>query len=282
MQVDPQRLADHLAGLYIRGAKGIETVLLRDRFTCVARTMDSSLLVAAPELEGVEPLPQEVGVDLRTLIGTLWLPEFGERREGKWVGLPTDLSVTSGRLVIKTQESSGWIHRLFLVQSSTVESHVDLTVAQRLFSQVPDGPGMLLNMSRTGVFSEDAWQWIQIDDAAVRPAELTKTIPALAELLRAREVILKVGPKGGIFYIERPDDINGDATYIAEIHHHLTAEQPYKLTFDVRPLVDVLGKLRHATEPRIHLAGPRKPVLFTTDTGFRYLLRSHEVLRTLP
>ena len=275
MQVDPQRLANHLARLHFRDKnKGIQTVLLRDRFACVARTMDSSLIVSAPGLEGVEPLPREIGVDLPILIGSLRLPMHRERDEKfEWVGIPTDLSLTPERLLLRVSDSTV---RLILVHPSTVESQVDPEVAEELFSQGPDRQGVPLHVLP---WFEEARQWIKEEGL---PEELTKTVPAMAALLKAQTVILEFGPQGGRFLIYGGGKSKSPGIDLAKIPHHLSVKRDYSLNFDVQPLVSLLLKLgRGVPRPRIHLLGPRSPVLFTTGDGYRYLLFPREARRTL-
>lgn len=282
MEVDPQRLADHLERLDFRETKeGIQRVLLRDRFACVARTMDSTLIVAAPALEGVEPLPKEIGMDLHPLIGSLRLLMFRERDyKGKWlVGRPADLSLTSERLVLKgVLKGQAVTMKLRRVPPSLVESQVDPEVAEELFRRVPDGPGVPLALTE---WLEDARQWLEEGDFRLPREEWTEIVPLLAAIHRACKVVLEVGPKGGHFIIAGGRAFKPAGVSVAKIGHYLTAEKPYKLTFTVQPLANLLHKLRHAPDPRIHLAGPRKPVLFTTGDGFKYLLSARLARRTL-
>ena len=70
MLIDREKLIKHLNRIYCNGQIG-ELVLQPD-FGARAITVDQTLLVVAPELEGVEPLSAEVGVmDLKLLIRSL-------------------------------------------------------------------------------------------------------------------------------------------------------------------------------------------------------------------
>ncbi len=76
MQVDPQRVADHLTRLYMPGGPEnaqVRHVVLRGHFECAAKSADGSLVVTIPPLADVPSLPEEVGIDLRSLIGSLRL-----------------------------------------------------------------------------------------------------------------------------------------------------------------------------------------------------------------
>lgn len=291
MQVDSQRLANHLARLHFPGPQGIKTVVLRGRYASAAHTLDHHLVVVAPPLEGVEPPAEEIGVDLDKLIRSLRLPMFCEYDRSKRVrvSLPTDLSVTPEHLVLRG--SADATVKLRLARPSTVESQMSQADAEALFAafEIPGGAGSDAGPEVPPAVDSPAvvkaWaaqirEWKEEEEVPRTP--LIEATPVVAAVLHAKKVVLSLGRTGGRIYIrgKKKGQPGGDVD-LAELPYAGTVKKPYQLTFAAEPLLPLLVKLQDAPEPHIHLFGPRRPVVFTTGDGFRYLLASREARRTL-
>lgn len=264
MEIDPACVAAHLRKVHF---PSIPTVVLRDQFIVIAQNHDHNLLVATPPLEGVEPLPDEVGVNLRHLIFTLRQLKF------------TSVSVTPGRLLLEkpTKPHEGTVS-LVRLRPEAVESRVEPALAEEMFAECAGAPGMpLASLSAAEQWAE---QWPEADQKYFPeppPGEpVSPVVVTAATGVEADSVVLEVGPEGGQFVLSGKDFM-----WLMKMPHRLRTAEAYTLTFDVHPLVDVIKKLGRASGACIHLGGPRKPVLFTTADGFRYLVVPREAWRTL-
>jgi hypothetical protein len=280
MRINPRDLARHLSRIRIPGPpeKEIRKVTLGGRFESTTATRDASLVVIAPPLAGVEELPEEVAVDLETLIGTLRTSLFyrkeivpglgGEKR----IPLPVDLVLTDERLLLSAEESeSGGV--VELLRFTNADHDIMSKYAAKVIVRVEEGAE---SASLDFAPAED-WTGLPAPGAEGEAKKWTEQAGKTVGASRARAVILQCGRKEASLSGPIGDEEEGEF----RIPIPLRSEKPYKLTFPSRSVVYVLDLLRKSKGVQIRVAGSTGPVLFTTEDGFRYLLQAKEGARTL-
>ena len=231
MNIDRKDLELHLHRIACRGQ--INEVVFNGAFATAAITPDMLLLVIAPGLNGVDPLPQEVGIaDLEKLLTACQL--FTDA--GEEVGAEADVSIVDNTLVIQNQRGRC---RLLTAAPKTIATRVAAETVKALEAQV----GTLV-VPLTRAMIED------VRDAFAG--------------LKAEEIELSVGPEGAQIRIGGP---NSD---LAELElPELKSPEAYALTFSGH-LIDVLTTVTDE-DATLLLAGPGK-LITIRDGEYSYLL----------
>jgi len=231
VQIDRKDLELHLARISCRSQ--IKEAVFSGAFATAAITPDMLLLVIAPGLNGVDSLEQEIGLaDLEKLRTACRL--FTDA--GEEVGAAADVSVVDNVLVIQNQRGRS---RLVTALPKTIATRVAPETVKSLEAQIGD---QAIPLTRE-----------TIDD--VRDAFAG---------LKAEEVTVEVGPKGGMIRI---GGANSDQ---AELDlEDLKAPEAYELTFSGH-LIDVLTTITDE-DATLLLAGSGK-LIAIRDGEYSYLI----------
>lgn len=231
MHIDRKDLALHLHRISCRGQ--IKEAVFSGAFATAAITPDMLLLVIAPGLNGVDPLPQEIGLaDLEKLVTACRL--FTD--QGEEVGAEAEIDVVDNVLVIQNQRGRS---RLITGAPKTIATRVAPETVKALEGQIGT-----LSVPLTRESIED-----------VRDA---------FSGLKAEEVTLTVGPEGGLICIGVPNSDQAELPL-----PDLKAPEQYDLTFSAH-LIDVLSTVTDE-DAVVVLAGPGK-LIAIRDGEYSYLL----------
>jgi len=231
MRIDRKDLEQHLFRLSCRGQ--IKEAVFSGGFATAAITPDMLLLVIAPGLNGVDNLPEEIGIaDLERLRTACRL--FTDA--GEEVGAEAEVTVENGKLVIQNQRGRS---RLRTALPKTIATRVAPETVKALQAQV----------GTTSVpLTREA-----IED--VRNAFAG---------LKAEELSLAVGPSGGMIRVGGENDDQAELTL-----PDLKSAETYELTFSGH-LIDVLTTVTEE-DATLLLAGPGK-LITIQDGEYTYLL----------
>lgn len=218
MLVNRKQLSNHLAKIYTNGQ--VKEAVLYDGFACNALNVDHQLLVMAPSLESVEPLPDPVGcVDVALLRKAL----------GSLGGDTDQVSVAFEDDRILVDQKHGGRLRLITASPSLIQSAVKDETVEKV----------------KGFFPEDPVQF-NLGSAVIEGVLET------AGMLDPDVMTLKVQEKSGVLVV-------GVATgHYAEFDVQaktLDDEKPYELVFDAKLVSDVFKQLSDYTQTKITLSG---------------------------
>lgn len=231
MQIDRKDLELHLNRISCRGQ--IKEAVFSGAFATTAITPDMLLLVIAPGLDGVDDLPQEIGLaDLEKLRTACRL--FTDA--GEEVGAAADVSIVDNNLVIQNQRGRS---RLVTAAAKTIATRVSPDTVKALQEQVGD-----LSIPLTRETIED------VRDAFAG--------------LKAEEIELSVGPDGGQIRIGGPNSDQAELPL-----PDLKSPEEYALTFSGH-LIDVLTTVTDE-DATLLLAGPGK-LITIRDGDYNYML----------
>lgn len=231
MNIDRKDLDLHLHRISCRGQ--IKEAVFGGAFATAAITPDMLLLVVAPGLNGVDPLPEEVGIaDLEKLrIACRLFTDAGEE-----VGAAAEITIVDKVMVIQNQRGRS---RLITALPKTIATRVPPETVKALEAQV----------------------------GAVEVPLTRETIDDVRDAfagLKAEEITLQVGPKGGMIRV------GGANTDQAELElAELKAPEEYTLTFSDH-LIDILTTVTDE-DATLLLAGAGK-LIAIRDGEYSYYL----------
>ncbi|MFO7894812.1 MAG: hypothetical protein R6U63_13840 [Longimicrobiales bacterium] len=247
MKVDAAAVVRHLKRVYMPGA-GIRDAVLRDRWETAAEGKD--VVVVAPPLAGAAPLPEPFGIELKPVIDAM-----------DHLGPAVEVTAEHSHLALHRVGDPGNAVRLLRIDIDDdpghVSSWIDPGTARDVFDRLPAASAQ------------------PVATATLREVEDAR------RMLGAERVELRVGPHGGAWTVVG----SAERTHTgqrATIGTDLTADESYTLTFDAGPVRGLLPVLfRWANNPRIHLHGPKRPVVFVDDDGWRWMLAPREARHTV-
>ena len=236
MKLNRAKFIQHLQRIACAGQ--CAEAVFHDGFAATAFVPDQLLLIDAPELEGAEPLPAEVGMaNLDRLMKALRL-STGEGNSG----IEVDVYVEDNRLVIDDTPHGGPKQQLMLAAPKTIATRVETETVDKLLALDEEGlPSIPLTQS-----------------------VLAEVVAAFA-LYKAAEIEVQVGPKGGKLVV------GTEATDLAEFSMP-AAKSPteYTLLFD-KHLIDVFSTITDFSNAAFRIRGDKQP-MFVQDGDFLYML----------
>lgn len=235
MLVARKRMIDHLGKIFANGQ--IKEAVLQDAFGCNALNVDGQLLVLAPSLKGVEPLPEPVGlVDVSLLSSAL-----------KSLGGDTDevaVDFEDDRILV--DERHGGRIRLLTAAPNLIQSSVKQeTVDKVLASAGKDSSEVALSQV------------------------VVQGLLEFSSLLKPEIITLKVGKKASEFVV-------GQSTgHYAEFDLAAKAKAAYELVFSAKLIIDVFRQLNDYTSTKITLTGPDS-IIVVSEGEYRYVISPQE------
>lgn len=232
MKVNRQKFLLHLSRLLCDGQA--TEVVFGGAFSSNALTPDQMLMVVAPDISGVEPLSEEIGVaDVPTLISALKLLQG----EGN-IGVEVNVYVEDNRIVINDGDRG--VQRLLIAAPRTIATRIEQETVDAILKDAPKDKSVALTRA------------------------IVDGVRGAFRLYKAEEIEIHVGPKGSKIVV------GSERTHQAAFAVDAKSKEEYVLIFG-RHLVDVFGVISDYSSAALRLGGPGKPIL-VEDGGFRYIL----------
>lgn len=211
-------LVQHLQKIACGGQ--ISEAVFTDGFATAALGEDHLLMVIAPALPGLEPLPHPVGLaDLPTVIKSFAIAA-GEGNEG----VDVSLRVEDDRLIIEEEAADLY---LMTAAPKTIGTRVEESTVEKVQAKAP-AKGSGVPLSRKFI------------------DEISKAFSSF----KVAEVEVEVGPKGGQVRVG-----NDHSHYAVFPSKDLKSKESYTLLFD-KHFVDVLSQITDYSEAALYLGGP--------------------------
>lgn len=237
MLVDRKRMIEHLTKIYT--SNQIKEAVLTEAFSCNALNADGQLLIVAPSLKGIEPLPEPVGlVDVDLFISAL-----------KSLSSSDEVAVDFEDERILVDSRHGGRIRLLTAATNLIQSAVKQETVDKVLETVPDkAPEVPLSQ------------------------DVIKGVLDACSLVKPEIITLKVGKKASEFVV-------GQTTghYVEHDLPAKTAkgEQPYELIFAAKLVIDVFRQLTDYTSTKITLTGPDS-IVVVSEGAYRYVISPQE------
>lgn len=238
MQVERKRFMEHLAKIHANGQ--IKEAVLHDSFACNALNGDGQLMVMAPSLKGVEPLPDQVGVTDVALLRSFIKSVGGE---GEQIGLEfKDAEIHLGH------RHGGQIE-MKTALPHLINSVVKPETVSKVVASIPKGAAEF-------PLSQATIQGVQETSGLIKPEIIT----------------LQVGKKGSTFVV-------GQSTgHIAKFPCEAKCgrgQDDYELIFSAKLLLDAFAMMHDYTATKIQLTGPDSMVVLS-EGAYKYVVSPQE------
>lgn len=266
MKVNRNSLIQHLTRIMCNGQ--VNQAVFHGAFGTRAMTLDTSLVVWAPEMDGVEPFHDDVGMgDLAKLLKSLGILS-GPGKAGEEVSIYLE----DNRLVI--DEEHRGIMRLMVAQPKTIGTRVEDKTVDELLATIPDvdGDGDEAPKTKRKTAKKKATKRSTAASPKVFPEGVIPLTRSLIEgikvtfgVYKVEEVQLFAGPQGGRVVVGNE---NSD---LAEFESaELRTTEPRSMVFGGY-FVDVLSVVSDFSSATLQIAGPKHPALIR-DGDFRYII----------
>jgi len=234
VKINRSKFVQHLERLST--AQQIKEVVFTDAFTATALTPDHLLLVVAPEVDGAEPLEDEIGVnDVDVLVRALKLAP-GEGNEG----VEVDVYLKEHRLIIDDEDRG--MSELVVSSPKTITTRVESATVEKILKATEDADEV--ELTRTAI-------------EGVRGA---------FGLYKAEQVQIQVDGDG-VRFVVGDDNTNRFRVPLAD---EPAPKNGYTLLFG-KHLIDVFSVIVDYSAAVLKLSGPNKPIVIE-DGEYQYIL----------
>lgn len=251
MLINRKAMVDHLGKVYCNGQ--VKEAVFTEGFECAALNADHQLVVLAPGLKGVEPLPEPVGVIDVSLF---------KRALSSLAGDSDEVAIDFEDNRIKLEQKHGGRIRLLTATVNLISSAMKPATVQKIREMFPVAPPPKKGKKAAPV----------VDGAVPLSETVIKGYLEQAGLIGPETVTLRVGKTGSVLVIGQESGHMGELDIPAKLDD---GEKSYELIFSAKLMTDVFKQLSDYTQTSLILTGPDS-MAGIREGGYEYVLSPQE------